>query len=179
MGDLTTVASSDFARELHTDLSYEPKEVILTCQMADEHQISDLYLQPTRVSAIDESGKEFDLLHFKEKAFMKLLSLETGTHFKTRSLFKLPAGTYKKFRFYLMADQSMFQSINGSIIRMEVDHLDFDMQGGLSISDNCTEELVMRFDIPVGAEKPGMSLIDSLKDIFRFKSNKKLKVQSA
>ncbi len=128
------------------------KEVILESQLANNEGLVEMELQVKSFSALDDQGNEHQLLTFGNSQKLKLASLETGTSIKTKSIRKLPAGSYAAFRFYLGNDGHEVTNQNRNKRALAaVEYLDFAIQGGLDIKAAEQAQLVMRFDFPMYA----------------------------
>lgn len=154
-------------------LDYEEifrKEVILKNSFATNNEISKMHLSISSYSVIDEQGKEHRLLSFKDGTDISIFGINTGRHIKSKSR-QLSEGRYTHIRFHINPDVSVFLNSSRIAKKAHQDVIDFEIEGGLEISNGRSPELMMRFDLP---PFKSTGLMKWMEDTFKYISNFKI-----
>jgi len=123
------------------------KELILKNTRATRLGVSEMYLNITKFSAIDEHGNEHFIKDFPKQAELNPKGMHTEFFMKVKSRLSLDKGTYKSFRFYLANTGNTFVHSDRSRQAItDVAYLDFEIRNGLRIKSDEDKQVVFRFD---------------------------------
>jgi len=123
------------------------KDLTLNNKLATEFGVSEMNLAPIKFTAIDIHGVEQFITDFTPQSEVNLKGLHTGLFIKSKSVLKLPKGTYTSLRFYIEETGNSFTYSDRSSEPISgVNYLDFEIEDGLDISDGEASEIILRFD---------------------------------
>ena len=127
---------------------YNAKDLLLKNKMATEKGVSEMILNITRFSAIDETGCEHEIRDFDDSSRVKIRGTHSGLYLKTRSAVDLEPGYYTKLRFYLGSSGNSLILKDGSEQKLAgKKYIDFEIRKGLRIDGEYKKPLVLRFDL--------------------------------
>lgn len=149
------------------------EDLVLSNNMALEKGVSEMILNVSKLSVLDDKGKEYFISKFKGNEALNLKGVHTGLFIKTREVLELKPGKYKSFRFYLGGSENSFIYKDRS--KKEIygfSFLDFEIQNGLFLNGTESKQVILRFDL-----KPYSlsSYFKSLINLFRRPENIKQK----
>ena len=126
---------------------YNAKDLLLHNTMAHEKGVSEMILNISKFTAIDEQGNEHQIKDFDCGSRVNLKGTHTGLFLKTRNAVDLKPGRYTKFRFYLGSSGNRLvlkdrteQKLSGR------KYLDFEIFKGLLIDGEDKKPVILRFD---------------------------------
>ncbi|KAB5490135.1 MULTISPECIES: hypothetical protein [Flagellimonas] len=123
------------------------KELILKNEAATSLKVSEMLLNITKFSAIDEHGKEHFIVDFPGQNPVSLKGIPSGTFLRSKSVLTLPEGKYTKLRFYLAGwgNQFVYQDgVEESANAFE--RLDFTIEDGFQMEGGEATEVKLWFD---------------------------------
>lgn len=123
------------------------KELILKNEAATALRVSEMVLNITKFSAIDEQGHEHFIVDFPGQNPVSLKGISSGSFLRSRSVLSLPKGNYVSLRLYLADWGNQFIYQDGEVESANsFDHLDFAIEGGFQVEDGETLEVKLWFD---------------------------------
>lgn len=124
------------------------KDLILKNIYASDNSISEMKLNVIKFSAIDIIGSEHVIREFPENEYLQLKGMHTGLFIKTKSILNLNPGAYKTFRLYISEKGNEFVYADRSKEQVyRFDYLDFEIENGLELTGDETEQILLRFDL--------------------------------
>lgn len=126
---------------------YNTKDLLLKNKMATDKGVSEMILNITRFTAVDEKGEEHQIKDFDDSGRVNLKGTHTGLFLKTNGSVDLKPGRYTKLRFHLgtsgntliLKDRSE-QKLSGRR------YLDFEIRKGMVIEGETQKPIILRFD---------------------------------
>lgn len=122
-------------------------DLTLVNDMALNRGVSEMILNVSKISVVDDNGKEHFMPNFKGNEALNLKGLHTGLYLKTKEGLDLEPGSYQSFRFHLNGKGNYFfnkernmEAVNG------FPFIEFKIQNGLAIKGNESEQVILRFD---------------------------------
>ena len=123
------------------------QELILRNAMASQQGITAMHLNISKLTALAEDGTEYPMAEFTALPRVELPGLQSGRFIKTKSAVSLAPGHYPQLRFYLRQEGNIFcKQVGDEACTLE--YLDFEIDGGLTITGSEGPELLLRFDFP-------------------------------
>lgn len=123
------------------------QDLSLNYTQADQLKIAEMSLNINGFAVIDQQGNEIRVNEFTQKARLRLKGQHTGLFIKTRETVSLPKGEYKTVRFYLKPWDNRFILTDYSLKEIfDLDHIDFEIKGGMSVKAEKELLLRLRFD---------------------------------
>ena len=137
---------------LHPDFWYgeekNVKELILKNNYINELGISEMGLYINKFHAIDDQGNEHHILEISDQNTVTIKGISNAHFLKTRSMNKLPKGTYSLLRFYLSKKDHKFISADGEVKQFkDIQYLDFEIENGFTVSKLEENEVKLWFDL--------------------------------
>lgn len=127
--------------------STQVAELILKNDVVNDLKVSEMNLNITRFSAIDEQGKEHFILDFPGQNPVNLKGVASGNFIHSKSVLSLPEGSYRALRFYLadwgnqfIYEDGMEESANA------FNRLDFHIENGFVVENGNNPEVKLWFD---------------------------------
>ncbi|WP_178987170.1 hypothetical protein [Winogradskyella schleiferi] len=150
--------------QLENESRKATKDIILKNDDILKKEISEMTLNVRAISVLDKQRNEHTVTDFKQQ-ILNLKGMYTGVFLRSKNGLNLVAGEYTTVRFYLGDNQNSvitkdrhIESIHGFSC------LDFEIEDGLKITHNNSNEITLRFDfIPYSF----MSNFKSIKDFFK------------
>ncbi len=125
----------------------DAKELILKNNRASKLGVSEMFLNITKFSALDENGNEHFIKDFPKQAELNPKGIHTEFFIKVRSRLSLEKGNYKSFRFYLANSGNTFvYSDRRRQAVTDVAFLDFEIRNGLCVKSDKDLQVMFRFD---------------------------------
>lgn len=142
------------------------KELILKNDRATELGISEMELNITNISALDDQGVEHPISNFPGQHSLPIKGLASGHFLQSKSVMNLPNGRYTKLRFYLGGKDNRFIYSDGvSESTSKFDYLDFTIENGLILDGRESKEIKLWFDFaPYKFSRHFKGLIDLFKN---------------
>nr|WP_321414562.1 hypothetical protein [uncultured Allomuricauda sp.] len=122
-------------------------ELILSNEAATAHHVSEMALNITKFSAMDEQGKEHFIIDFPGQNPVPLKGIASGNFIRSKSVLSLPEGTYTALRFYMAEWGNQFVYQDGvTESANSFNRLDFRIEGGFKVEKNKVPEVKLWFD---------------------------------
>jgi len=122
-------------------------ELILKNEMARSLNVSEMALNITKFSAIDEHGNEHFIIDFPGQNPVTLKGIASGNFIRSKSVLSLPKGRYKTIRFYVAGWGNQFIYKDGiEESANSFDRLDFTIEDGFTIEQDNVHEVKLWFD---------------------------------
>ena len=132
----------------------QTKDLVLSNPTLLEKNVSEIELNLVRLSAIDNNGMEHFIQDFAGQELV-LKGMHTGLFIRTKSTMALAPGKYKRFRFYVQEMGNAFTFADGQTEAVyRFDHLDFEIEGSLTVRPGETPKAIFRFDLVPFATRP-------------------------
>ncbi|MGB7395566.1 MAG: hypothetical protein WA913_14345 [Pricia sp.] len=122
------------------------KDMVLKNEYVEELRISEMNLDIKRFSAFDSNGKEHAINDFPGQRSLPIKGTHAGEFLKSKGVLLLDAGCYTTLRFYLGSDSTFTYSDRLEEPGEGLNHLDFEIENGLTIEGGESPEAVLRFD---------------------------------
>lgn len=123
------------------------KDVVVTNWYATHNEVAEMHLNIIKFAALDSEGVEHFITDFKGNGAVPIRGMHKGEFLRSKSILLLEPGTYSTFRFYLGKTGSSFVHRDGREENIQdLQYLDFEIEGGLSIQGNEAPEVILRFD---------------------------------
>ncbi|MTI38404.1 hypothetical protein [Fulvivirga lutimaris] len=123
------------------------QELVLNNSSNVTADVSQMNLNITKFSAIDDNGQESTIKDFSGKTSVTFKGMGTGHYIKTASVLALAPGTYTTLRYYLNNEDNSFVKSNGEVVAANnIDYIDFEIENGLIINGNESLEVKLYFD---------------------------------
>jgi hypothetical protein len=123
------------------------QELILNSSSSVAAEVSEMNLNITRFSAIDDKGHERIIKDFSGKISVTFKGLGTGHFIKAAGMVALEPGTYTTLRYYLNNMDNSFIKSNGEVVTVKnIEFLDFEIKNGLIINGDESLEVKLWFD---------------------------------
>ncbi len=123
------------------------KDLILKNSLATQEGVSEMKIHIKQFSAIDTNGNEHYIIDFPGQRTLTIKGYHGGSFLRSRSVVTLAPGEYKSLRFYVNDAENSFVYSDGSEVQVRrLDHLDFEIEGGLTLTGNESPEVILRFD---------------------------------
>ena len=124
------------------------EELILKNNWAYQSGISKMEVHFDHITAIDETGTEHTLIQKSNNKILPITGIGSGQFLKTRSLSKLPKGTYHMIRIYL-ADKphKLILSTGEKKVTNNLQHLDFEIKNKFHVTDKKEEVFKLWFEL--------------------------------
>lgn len=141
---------SPYSLDLAAHLEAERRrnlDLTLKNDQATQLNVAEMSLNINGFAVIDQQGSELKIDEGTEQMRLRLKGQGSGLFIKTRHEVELPIGHYKTIRFYLKPWDNRY-ILNDFTTKevFEVDHLDFEIKGGLKIKKAQAYVLNLRFD---------------------------------
>ncbi|WP_108246331.1 hypothetical protein [Muricauda brasiliensis] len=122
-------------------------ELILSNEAATAYHVSEMTLNITRFSAIDEQGKEHFIIDFPGQNPVTFKGIASGNFIRSKSVLSLPKGKYTAFRFYMAQWGNKFIYQDGMEESANTfNRLDFNIEDGFVVEENNAPEVKLWFD---------------------------------
>ena len=122
-------------------------ELILKNEAAKSLKVSEMILNITKFSAIDEQGNEHFIIDFPGQNPVILKGIPSGSFLRSRSVVSLPDGNYTKLRFYVAGWGNRFTYQDGvEESANQVPYIDFTIDGGFCVQEGNAPEVKLWFD---------------------------------
>lgn len=122
-------------------------ELILKNEAALSLKVSEMILNITKFSAIDEQGNEHFIIDFPGQNPVTLKGIPSGSFLRSRGVVSLPEGNYTKLRFYVAAWGNRFTYQDGvEESANQLQHIDFTIKGGFHVAEGNAPEVKLWFD---------------------------------
>ncbi len=139
-------------------------ELVLNNSKAKEIGVAKIMLSVIRFSIFDKKGNEYFQSGFPNRVELNSKGVDTEFLVNIINTLKLKKGSYTTFRFYLCNTGNSFIYDNWSKEDIfHLNHMDFEIWGGLQTEGNEELQVRMRFDFEPFSLK---SYFRSLKNIF-------------
>lgn len=123
------------------------EELTLTNDVALERGVTEMVLNVSHISVLDEGGKEHKMPNFKGNKALNLKGMHTGLFLRTKDALELPVGDYKTFRFYLNGKENYFFNRDRNMEAVYgFPYIDFKIKNGLGIAGQESKKVILRFD---------------------------------
>ena len=123
------------------------KDITLTNSFAIESEVSEMLLNVTKFSAIDQDGAEHFIADFPGQRALRLHGIASGRNIRSRKMVELAPSTYETLRFYLAKGSVLTHSDRSTSPADIFEYLDFEIEGsGLELKSGETAEIILRFD---------------------------------
>lgn len=138
--------SLDMAAHWETEHKYS-LDLKLNNTQADQLKVAEMSLNINGFAIIDQQGNEHKVNEFTQQPRLQLKGLHTGLFIKTKQAVSLPAGNYSSLRFYLKPWDNRY-ILNDFTTKeiFDVNYIDFEIEGGMSIKANRSVQLKLRFN---------------------------------
>ena len=122
-------------------------DLTLVNDMALNRGVSEMILNVSKISVMDDGGKEHFMTNFNGNKALNLKGLHTGLYLKTKEGLNLQPGNYKTFRFYLNGNENYFFNKDRNMEAVYgFPFMDFNIQNGLVIQPGESKRVILRFD---------------------------------
>jgi len=122
-------------------------ELILRNETATSLNISEMSLNITKFSALDEQGNEHFIIDFPGQNPVTLKGIASGNFIRSKSVLSLPEGKYSALRFYMAGWGNEFIYQDGvSESANSFNRLDFVIENGFAIYGENAPEIKLWFD---------------------------------
>ena len=122
-------------------------DLTLVNDMTLNRGVSEMILNVSKISVMDDNGKEHFMTNFNGNKALNLKGLHTGLYLKTKEALELPVGNYSTFRFYLNGKGNYFFNKEKDMEAIYgFPYMDFKIQNGLAITGNDSKKVILRFD---------------------------------
>jgi len=122
-------------------------DLILINEAATALKVSEITLNITRFSAIDEQGNEHFIMDFPGQNPVDLKGMASGNFIRSKSVVSLPEGKYIALRFYMAGWGNRFVYEDGMAESANTfERLDFEIENGLTIEKNKAPEVKLWFN---------------------------------
>lgn len=122
-------------------------ELILSNEAATAYHVSEMTLNITRFSAIDEQGKEHFIIDFPGQNPVMFKGIASGNFIRSKSVLSLPKGKYTAFRFYMAQWGNQFIYQDGMEESANTfNRLDFNIEDGFVVEEDNAPEVKLWFD---------------------------------
>lgn len=136
-----SVMTAAYAAETHGT------ELILKNEAATAHHVSEMSLNITKFSAIDEYGNEHFIIDFPGQNPVTFRGIASGNFIRSKSVLSLPQGKYKAFRFYTAGWGNQFIYRDGvAESANSFNRLDFQIENGFTVEEGNAPEVKLWFD---------------------------------
>lgn len=123
------------------------QELILNSSSSVAVEVSEMNLNITKFSAIDDKGQEHLMMEFSSQNSVNFKGLSTGFSIRSTSVASLKKGTYTTLRYYLNNMDNSFIKSNGEVVTANnIEFLDFEIKNGLIINGVESLEVKLWFD---------------------------------
>lgn len=122
-------------------------ELILNNEAAKSLNVSEMALNITKFSALDEQGNEHFIIDFPGQNPVSIKGIASGNFIRSKSLLSLPEGKYTALRFYMAAWGNQFMYQDGvTESANSFDRLDFQIEDGFTVEEGNAPEVKLWFD---------------------------------
>ncbi len=122
-------------------------ELILKNEAATTLNVSEMSLNITKFSAIDEQCNEYFIMDFPGQNPVSLKGIASGNFLRSKSVLSLPKGKYIALRFYMAGWGNQFTYHDGvTESANSFQRLDFQIEGGFTVEDGHAPEVKLWFD---------------------------------
>nr|WP_297789398.1 hypothetical protein [uncultured Allomuricauda sp.] len=122
-------------------------ELILKNEAATALHVSEMSLNITKFSAIDEHGNEHFIIDFPGQNPVTLKGIASGNFIRSKSVLSLPEGNYKALRFYTAGWGNQFIYRDGvAESANSFNRLDFQIENGFMVEKGNAPEVKLWFD---------------------------------
>lgn len=122
-------------------------ELILKNEAAKSLHVSEMALNITKFSAIDEAGNEHFIIDFPGQNPVSIKGIASGNFIRSKSVLSLPKGKYTALRFYIAGWGNQFIYQDGvAESANSFDRLDFQIEDGFMVEEGSTPEVKLWFD---------------------------------
>lgn len=123
------------------------EELTLISDIALDKGVSEMLLNVSHISVLDNVGKEHEMPNFMGNNALNLKGMHTGLYLRTKEALELPVGKYSRFRFYLNGKGNYFFNKERDMEAVYgFPYMDFKIQNGLYITGNDSKKVILRFD---------------------------------
>ncbi len=122
-------------------------ELILKNEAAMALRVSEMSLNITKFSAIDEQGNEHFIIDFPGQNPVTLKGIASGNFIRSKSVLSLPEGKYIALRFYIAGWGNQFKYQDGvAESANSFERLDFQIEDGFTVEKGNAPEVKLWFD---------------------------------
>ncbi|MBW8242068.1 hypothetical protein K1F50_04600 [Muricauda oceani] len=122
-------------------------ELILKNEAATSLNVSEMHLNITKFSAVDEQGNEHFIIDFPGQNPVTLKGIASGNFIRSKSVLSLPEGKYVALRFYMAEWGNQFVYHDGlTESANSFNRLDFPIEDGFKVEKNNAPEVKLWFD---------------------------------
>ncbi|MDF0707534.1 MAG: hypothetical protein VX772_10650 [Bacteroidota bacterium] len=122
-------------------------ELILRNEPATALRVSEMSLNITKLSAIDEHGEEHFIIDFPGQNPVTLKGISSGNFIRSKSVLSLPEGKYSSLRFYMAGWGNQFIYQDGvAESANSFERLDFQIENGFEVEKSKAPEVKLWFD---------------------------------
>lgn len=123
------------------------QELTLNNSSSVSSEVSEMNLNITKFSAIDDKGHEHLMTDFSGQNTVKFKGLSTGFFNRSTSIASLKPGTYTTLRYYLNNKGNSLVKSNGEVVTANnIGFLDFEIKNGLTINSGESLEVKLWFN---------------------------------
>ena len=138
---IPSVMTAKYAAETHG------LELILRNEAAKALNVSEMSLNITKFSAINEEGNEYFIIDFPGQNPVSLKGIASGNFIRSKSVLSLPEGKYTALRFYMAGWGNQFIYQDGvAESANSFDRLDFQIEDGFTVEEGNATEVKLWFD---------------------------------
>lgn len=117
-------------------------ELILKNEAATALHVSEMTLNITKFSAIDEQGNEHFIIDFPGQNPVTLKGIASGNFMRSKSVLSLPEGRYTALRFYMAGWGNQFIYQDGAAESANsFNRLDFQIEDGFTVEEGNAPKL--------------------------------------
>ena len=122
-------------------------ELILKNEAATSLHVSEMSLNITKFSALDEHGNEHFIIDFPGQNPVTLKGISSGNFIRSKSVLTLPDGRYTALRFYMAGWGNQFVYQDGMAESANsFNRLDFQIEDGFAVEEGNSPEVKLWFD---------------------------------
>lgn len=124
------------------------KDIVLSNPYATQYGVSEMRLNVSKCSAVDESGTEHFLADFSDQKMLTLCGMPSARIIRSRSFVKLKPGVYTRIKFHLEEGGFFIFRDRREMPLSDYNSIEFEIEGNLKIQGDESPGFILRFDFP-------------------------------